>query len=183
MNTYNTIHPKEKVARANEESMINWLRENDNKLPITIYGLSKSMKWSFGATRGTLLRLNAQPEAKIHLEEIFDPQKKKFKTLIAIKGAPSFDRLEEIKLDISQKMNEVGVKQNSYTEILDFSKIYYFLTKLDEIDSNVSKIATEITDVNLLQKFLDLNFGLKLEEKEQLLEILKIMEDNLNVIR
>ncbi|MCF2142030.1 MAG: hypothetical protein K9W44_18420 [Candidatus Lokiarchaeota archaeon] len=182
MNTNYPIHPKEKVARANEESMLNWLRENDDKLPITIYGLSKSMKWSFGATRGTLLRLHAQPESKIHLEGIFDPQKKKFKTLIAIKGAPSFDRLEEIKVDISQKTNDVSGKQNSPAKILDFSKVYYFLTKLDEMDRNVSKIATEISDVNLLQKFLDLNFGLKLEEKEQLLEILAIMEENFNVI-
>lgn len=178
-------YPKEKIARANEKAMLSWLKANEKLLPLSIYALSKQLQWTFGATRGTLLRLYSQPQHKIHLDEIINPKTKRYTVQISLAGNPSYNRMMKQKASLSTANMVSQIPNHGSTPLgspqenlssLKIESILQMLKKLLEFDEKVLEMAQEIKSSKLLQRFLDLGFGLEEKEKNTLIELIDQLE-------
>jgi hypothetical protein len=171
-------YPKEKIAHENEGTMLKWLRNNDHKLPLTLYRLSKELSWSFGATRGTLLRLESKNENKILKTDIVDPVNKRFKTKIANRGMASQARLQ-FEAEENDNYGEAPSPIVGPNEFLlnNKPKLLNFLNKLLDFDDKVAMLADDINDGKLLDKFIDSEFGLESDEKSEIISLIEELEE------
>jgi hypothetical protein len=165
-------YPKEKMALENEQLMQKWLIQNEKKLPLTLYGICKELGWTFGATRGTILRIEKKKPSFLRKEEVIDPHNKRFKTKIALK-----DTLSEEKL-----ISELITLQN-YNEKSDYdfpeikNAVIKYLTKCLDFEQKASQLIVQTNDVEALQNIMDLNFGLSKEEKAELENLIEELSD------
>jgi len=157
-------YPKEQIALQNEQQMLQWLKAHKNKLPLTLYSISKEIGWTFGATRGTLLRLRNKTQNQVILKEGMDPKRRKFQTKVALKDTESEQRLNEDSVN-----NVISLTQSSASIFTpeELDKVRMFLNKLQDMDDNISKLVP-LLDASVMEKFLEYKFGLEAKDKEDL---------------
>jgi hypothetical protein len=157
-------YPKEHIALHNEQEMLQWLKSHKNLLPLTLYSICKEIGWTFGATRGTLIRLRNKSESQVMLKECMDPKRRKFQTKVALKETESEVRLNDT--SVNEVISYAQTTQTMFTpEELD--KLKMFLMKLQEMDANVEKMIP-LLDSAVMEKFLEYKFGLETKDKEDL---------------
>lgn len=164
-------YPKEQIALRNEQEMLQWLKSHKNKLPLTLYSISKEIGWTFGATRGTLLRLRNKSESQIILKECMDPKRRKFLIKVALKDSESEQRLN---MESSEKIETLVQSAPAMFTPEDLEKLKGFLVKLQEMDANVGKMIP-LLDSTVMEKFLEYRFGLESKDKEDLAFLVSLL--------
>jgi hypothetical protein len=168
-------HPKEKIAQQHEKELIAWLKFNQNSLPLSLYALAKRVGWSFGALRGTILRITARPEAEnpLIVQDISNPDHKRYISYVALKGTASERRLHDERAYIEE---QTGKKASNALDSKFSTQIVTFLKKLQELDEKVLRLASEISDPATIDKFLEYEFGLDKNEKKTLVDLIQTLE-------
>lgn len=165
-------YPKEKIAKENERAMYAWLRTNEAKLPLTLYGISKELKWTFGATRGTILRIEKKKPGFLIKKEIIDPQNKRFKTKVALRNSRSEEKLID-------EFNAFPEFQNQSDYDLPGIKeaVNKYLRRLTLLDDKVMELIRSITHTKTLENIVELEFGLSEEERKELEQLILELAD------
>lgn len=153
--------------------MTAWLLDNDDLLPITMYRLSRELDWSYGQTRGTLLRIQDLNQIPLKIYELVDPKSKKYKTKVAMLGKESQIRIEQ-----ELKTLNRAEKLNTLIDSETISGVKKFMKKLLTWDEKVAPLAEEVAEEYeaIYDKLLDSKFGLEPEERTQIFEILETFE-------
>jgi hypothetical protein len=126
--------------------------------------------WTFGATRGTALRLAQKNESNVILKNVMDSKKRKFQTKIALRNTDSERKLsEDTNIDTSNPIPPAS--KGPTINIQSIEKTIHYLNRLLEINEGVSKLINEIHHADTLQRFLELKFGLEQKEKTELEEL------------
>ena len=165
-------YPKEKMAKENEQIMYAWLQANEAKLPLTLYGIGKELGWTFGATRGTLLRLEKKKPHFLIKKEIIDPKNKRFKSKVALRNS----RSEQVLMDELNSFPEFK-NQSDYDIPRVKEAVDKYLRRLIQLDDKVLTLISTISHQKTLEKIIELEFGLKVEERRELTEILNELSD------
>ncbi len=94
-----------------------------------------------------------------------NPKKRKYQTKIALKNSDSEQKLlqeEHIEL-IQPSITSISSLSSQQTEL-----IIHYLNRLLTFDEKVGKLANEINQAEILEKFLEFQFGLESNEKAEL---------------
>jgi hypothetical protein len=166
-------YPKEKMAQQHEKDLISWLKINQKMLPLSLYALGKALGWSFGALRGTILRItNRHPaENPLVIKEVSNPSTKRYISYIALKGTQSETKLNN---QVEYLNENTQIPQKSVN--LPMEQILLYLEKLKQLDDKVLLLATEITDIKTIDKFLEYQFGLEEKDKKELNQLINTLK-------
>ncbi len=165
-------YPKERIAKENEQTMYAWLQSHESKLPLTLYGISKELHWTFGATRGTILRLEKKKPQFLLKKEIIDPKNKRFKTKIALRNT----RSEQVLMDEFNKFPEFK-NQSDYDLPGIKEAVNKYLQRLIQLDDKVLSLISSITHTKTLEAIVELEFGLKEAERKELDQLILELSD------
>ncbi|WP_371802774.1 hypothetical protein [Candidatus Lokiarchaeum ossiferum] len=165
-------YPKEKIAKENEQKMYAWLRKNESKLPLTLYGICKELQWTFGATRGTLLRIEKKNPRFLIKKEIIDPQNKRFKTKIALRNSRSEQKLMDEFNAFPEFQNQSDYDLPGIKEMVN-----KYLKRLTLLDDKVMELIQTITHTKTLENIVELEFGLSEEERKELDQLIQELAD------